>query len=146
MATPNNEIKIGDEMFHPCNLDIIKHKITCIKQYDGFNHYELKATNPVGACGRIRVIVDEHKGKFRFVELIGEDELEYASGLRDFVEGDYYRTLTEARLVFYEQQRILSLSNVSKKENLLEEAKARHAQIERIIKEAKESTRSEQTK
>lgn len=51
-------IKIGDEMFHPCSIDIIKHKVVSIRQFEGFNHYVLEATNNVGDCGRVQVIID----------------------------------------------------------------------------------------
>ena len=84
------EIKINDYFWHPCSLDIIEHKVVSIRQYDGFNHYVLKSTRNVGACGRIEVIISENKGKFRFIELVDEENIEYASGLQDFIEGNYY--------------------------------------------------------
>lgn len=56
-------IKIGDSLWHPRNLDIIQHKVTSIRQYEGFNHYVCKAVHNVGACGRIEIILDEHNYK-----------------------------------------------------------------------------------
>jgi len=131
------ELKIGDFMWHPCSVDIIQHKITSIRQYEGYNHYVLKAVNNVGACGKIEVIVDEHKGKFRFVELLDEENIEYSSGLKDFVEGNYYKTENEAKLELYEQQYIIAWSNMEKKESWYNEAKARYAQVGLLVKELK---------
>lgn len=96
-----SNIKVGDFVWHPMSIDIIKHKVTSIRQFEGFNHYVLKAEQAVGACGRLEVIVDEHKGKLRFVELLYEDEMPYAKGLQDFVEGDYYTDLNKAKLAYY---------------------------------------------
>lgn len=127
-------IKINDSLFHPCSLDIIEHKVTSIRQFEGFNHYVLKAVRNVGACGRLEVIVDEHKGNLRFIELVDEEVIEHASGLQDFIEGNYYRTLPEARLVFYEQQKTLAWSNMNNKERLFKEAKDRYEQVKLLVK------------
>lgn len=127
------ELKIGDSLYHPCNIDIIHHKVISIRQYDGFNHYVLKAVNNVGACGKIEVIVDEHNNKFRFIELIDEENIEYASGLQDFIEGDYYINLLEAKLKFYENQRVLAWSNMKEKERLFKEAEQRFEQVKLLI-------------
>lgn len=132
-----NELKIGDFLWHPCNLDIIKHKITSIRQFEGYNHYVLKAEKNVGACGRIEVIVDEHKGKFRFVELLNEEQLEYSSGLWDFVEGNYYKTENGAKLEFYQQQYWLAWSNMENKERWYKEAKLRYEQVKLLVDELK---------
>lgn len=132
-------IKIGDEFFHPCSIDIMQHKVVSIRQFNGFNHYVLKATHNIGACGKLEVIIDEHKGKFRFVELIDEENIEHARGLQDFIEGDYYRTLDEARIVFYDKQRTLYQLSVYDKERILAEAKRNLERVEAIIKQAKAS-------
>ncbi len=136
-------IEIGTKMWHPCNMDITEHKVISIRQFEGFNHYVLKAVHNVGACGKLEVIVDEHKGKFRFVELLNEENIEYASGLQDFVEGNYYVIKEKAELEFYEQQRILSTSSVWKFENLLKEAKAREKQVELLVKALKEKIKEQ---
>lgn len=132
-----NELKIGDFMWHPCNLDIIKHKIISIRQFEGFNHYVLKAENNVGACGRIEVIVDEHKGKFRFVELLNEENIEYSSGLWDFVEGNYYSTENAAKLEFYQQQYYLTYSSMEKYLSLYNESKRNHDRVKLLVDELK---------
>ena len=134
----NTELKIGDEVFHPCSIDIIKHKVVSIRQFDGFNQYVLKAAHNVGACGRIEVLIDEHKGKLRFVELMNEDEIQYASGLQDFVEGNYFKSENEARLEFYSRQETLAWSNMEQKERLFKEAKARYEQVKSLVKSIKE--------
>jgi len=132
-----NDLKIGDFMWHPCNLDIIKHKIISIRQFEGFNHYVLKAEKNVGACGRIEVIVDEHKGKFRFVELVDEENVPYSSGLQDFIEGNYYHIEAQARLEFAEQQLTLSYTNLMERERLYNESKRNYEKVELLVKELK---------
>lgn len=137
-------MNIGDKMWHPCNMDIIEHKIVGINQYEdnrgkSFKHYILKAVHNVGACGKVEVIVDEHKGKFRFVELVDEENIEYASGLQDFVEGNYYTNKKEAEIEFYTQQKWLVHNRVDRLDSQLKEAKLRLEQVEAIIKVAKES-------
>jgi DNA-binding transcriptional regulator YhcF (GntR family) len=132
-----SELKIGDSFYHPCSMDIIEHKVTSIRQYEQRTEYVLKSVRQVGACGRIEVIISESNGKFRFVELIDEELIEYSRGLGDFVEGFYYPTLEEARLEFYKIQINSALSNVSQKERLLKEAKDHLAKIEAIIEQAK---------
>jgi len=131
------ELKIGDFMWHPCSVDIIQHKITSIRQYEGYNHYVLKAVNNVGACGKIEVIVDEHKGKFRFVELLDEDTTEYSSGLQDFVEGNYYTNENEAKLEFYQKQFWLVSENMDNRKRLYEESKRSCEKLELFLKELK---------
>lgn len=126
-------IKIGDTIWHPCSIDIIEHKIVSIRQFEGFNHYIAKAIHNVGACGRVEVILDEHKGKLRFVELLHEEEIEYSSGLQDFIEGNYYTNKEEARLEFYNQQQTIAWSNMEQKEKWYKEAKARYEQVKLIV-------------
>ena len=84
----NEPIKIGDPLWHPCSMDIIEHKVVSIRQFEGFNHYVTKSVHKVGASGILEVILDEHKGKLRFVELLDEESIEYVSGLKDFIEGN----------------------------------------------------------
>lgn len=135
--TTTEEIKIGDEMFHPCSIDIIKHKVIAIHHYEKFVHYTLKAVANVGACGRLEVIVDAHRGSYRFVELVNEENIPHASGLQDFIEGDYYRTFEEARLKFYERQQTLAWNNMDGKERLFKEAKARYEQVKLLVETIK---------
>lgn len=129
-----SKIQIGDEIFHPCSVDIIKHKVISIRQFEDFTHYVLKAVSNVGACGRIEVIVDEHKGKLRFVELVGEENVPHASGLQDFVEGNYYTTIEKAKVEFYDNQRIIAWSSMEKAERAYKKAKEHYNQIELLIK------------
>ena len=128
-----SDIKINDSMWHPCNMDIIEHKVISIRQFDGFNHYVLKAVRNVGACGRLEVIVSENNGKLRFVELVNEDTTEYASGLQDFIEGNYYTTKEQAELEFYEQQRILTWSSMESKKRLYEQALVNYNRVELLV-------------
>lgn len=130
------ELKIGDPFYHPCSMDIIDYKIMSVRLYEQRTEYVLKSVYNVGACGRIEVIVSESNGKFRFVELVDEDLIEYSRGLGDFVEGFYYPTRDEAKLEFYKAQIATALSDVSQKERGLKDAKDRLAKIEAIIKQA----------
>jgi predicted nucleotide-binding protein (sugar kinase/HSP70/actin superfamily) len=131
-------IKVNDPIWHPCNMDIIEHKVISIRQFDGFNHYVLKAKHDVGACGKLEVIIDEHKGNLRFVELLDEENIEYSSGLQDFVEGNYYTDLNKAKLSFYTQQETLAWSNMEQKKRWYEDAVKRHNQVKLLVKELKE--------
>lgn len=135
----NTKIEVGTTLWHPCSVDIIEHKVTCVKQYKGFTHYEAKAVRNVGACGRIEVILDEHKGKIRFVELVDEDEIEYSSGLQDFVEGIYYTDKRQAELEFYNNQVRITYSNVEQKKSWLQEAQKNHERVKLIVEKIKES-------
>lgn len=135
-------INIGDTLWHPCNMDIIEHKVISIRQFEGFNHYVLKSVHNVGACGKIEVIIDEHKGRLRFVELLYEEDIPYSSGLQDFVEGNYYTDKREAELEFYRQQEILTWSNMEQKKKWYEESLKRHEQVKLIVKKITESLKS----
>lgn len=126
-------MNIGDKLWHPCNMDIIEHKIISIRQYGGFNHYVSKAVHNVGACGKVEVILDEHKGKLRFVELINEESIEYSSGLKDFVEGNYYNNIEEAKLEFYNQQKTIAWSNMEQKKRWYEDSLKRYEQVKILI-------------
>lgn len=137
-------LKIGDSLWHPCSMDIIEHKITSIRQYEGFNHYVTKAVHNVGACGKVEVILDGRKDNLWFVELLHEDELEYGKGLHDFVEGVYYSDKRKAELDFYRQQEILTNSNMEQKKRWYEDAVKRHEQVKLIVKTIKESLKSEE--
>ena len=137
-------LKIGDSLWHPCNLDIIEHKITSIRQFEGFNHYVTKSVHTVGACGKIEVILDEHKDKLRFVELLHEEDIEYASGLGDFVEGNYYSDKRKAELEFYNQQETLTWSNMEQKKRWYEDAVKRYEQVKLLVKTIKESLNAEE--
>lgn len=133
-----SNIKVKDKIYHPCSIDIIPHEVTSVREFDGFKHYVLKSKGNVGACGIIEVVVDEHNGKLRFVELVDEDEIEHASGLQDFVEGNYYTSLEEAKLEFYNLQRNLALSNMYEKERLYNESVKRYNQVDKLVSELRE--------
>ena len=136
-------IKINDSIWHPCSVDIIEHKVQSIRQFEGFNHYVLKAIHNVGACGKVQVIIDEHKGKLRFVELLNEEDLEYASGLQDFVEGNYYINREEAEIEFYDKQRTYASLSVNRYQELLKQAQARKNQVELLVKALKEKIKND---
>lgn len=127
-------LKIGSSLWHPCNIDIIEHKIISIRQYEGFRHYVTKAVHNVGACGRVEVILDDHKDKLRFVELLNEENIEYSSGLQDFVEGNYYSDKRKAELEFYKQQETLTWSNMEQKKRWYDDAVKRHEQVKLLVK------------
>lgn len=133
------EIKIGDSLWHPCNMDIIEHKVTSIRQYEGFTHYVTKAVHNVGACGRVEVVLDGRKNNLWFVELLHEDELEYSNGLNDFVEGIYYSDKRRAELDFYRKQQTLAWSNMDNKKRWYEDSVARYEQVKLIVKKILES-------
>ena len=137
------KIEINDSLWHPCNVDIIEHKVISIRQFEGFNHYVTKAVHNVGACGKVEVILDEHKDKLRFVELLNEEHIEYSSGLGDFVEGNYYLDKREAELEFYRQQETLTWSNMEQKKRWYEDAVKRYEQVKLIVKTIKESLHEE---
>src|SRR5690554_5597381 len=132
------DIEINDFVWHPCNIDIIKHKVISVRQFENFKHYVVKAVHDVGACGRIEVILDEHKGKLRFVELVNEENIEHSSGLQDFVEGNYYSNKKEAELEFYKQQETLARSNMKEKKRWYEDAVERYEQVKSIINTLKQ--------
>jgi len=138
-------IKIGDSLWHPCNIDIIEHKVVSIRQYEGFKHYTTKAIHDVGACGKVEVILDEHKNNLRFVELINEENIEYSSGLQDFVEGNYYSDKRKAELEFYKQQEVLTHSNMEQKKRWYEDATKRYEQVKLLVKTIKESLNETKT-
>lgn len=144
-------MKVNDTMWHPCNMDIIEHKIISIHKFETetakgvkhFTQYNLRAVHNVGACGRVEVIISENNGAFRFIELVDEDDIEYSSGLRDFIEGNYYATENEARLEFYKQQEILAWSRMTKNEQIFKESKIRYDQVKLLIKTIREDIKDE---
>lgn len=133
------KLEIGQSLWHPCSLDIIEHKIISIRQFEGFNHYVTRSVHSVGACSRIEVVLDEHKGILRFVELLDEDDLPYAKELQDFVEGNYYANKKEAQLEFYNKQLILFRSSMGNKEKLYKEAVKSYERVNLLVKTIRES-------
>lgn len=131
------KLKIGDRLWHPCSMDIIEHKVTSIRQFEDHNQYCLKATDNVGACGRVEVLIAEKKGEFRFIGLLCD--YEHESGLQDFVEGNYYVTKDEAKLEFYNQQELLVLNRVQKCQRELNSAKSRLEKVKLMLKQARDS-------
>jgi len=133
------ELKIGDKLWHPCNMDIIEHKVTSVRQFEDHNQYCLRAVYNVGACGRVEVLVGEKKGQFRFIGLMYD--YEYESGLQDFVEGNYYTTKDEAKIEFYRQQELLVMSSIDKHQRLLDSSKSNLERVRLILKQARDSVK-----
>lgn len=93
-------MKIGDKLYHPCSVDIIEHKIISIREYEDHKQYCLKSIHNVGACGKVEVLViEDGNDRFKFITLL--NDYEHQSGLQDFVEGNYYLTLNEAKAEYY---------------------------------------------
>jgi predicted nucleotidyltransferase len=133
-------LEIGQSLWHPCNMDIIEHRITGIRQYEDCVQYETKAVRNIGASGKLSLLLSHKDSRITFIGYVhGEESVEYESGLQDFVEGKYYTNYDEARLEFHEQQRILAWSNMNNKKRLYDEAKARHDQVDLLVKELKTS-------
>lgn len=130
-------MKINDLVYHPCSIDILEFKVIGIQYWSEvtqsyIKQYVLKATSNVGACGKVEVLVMKYLDKYIFIGLIDED-LPYASGLQDFVEGNYYSDKDKARLEYYRQQELLAYNNMDNKARIYQEAKARYEQIKSII-------------
>lgn len=130
-------MKINDLVYHPCSIDILEFKVIGIQYWSNATQsytkqYVLKATSNVGACGKVEVLVTKYLDKYIFIGLIDED-LPYASGLQDFVEGNYYSDKDKARLEYYRQQELLAYNNMDNKARIYQEAKARYEQIKSII-------------
>jgi len=134
-------MKIRDNIYHPCSLDILEFQVTSIQTFENEDStltvYTAKATAGVGACGRVEVLltIDVH-GLIRFYDL--QKDYEYSKGLQDFVEGVYYTTKPEARLEYYNIQKTLAWSNMENKRRLYEEAKVSYDRCTQIIKEVTE--------
>ena len=131
-------VTIGSLFYHPCSIDIMEYKVISICQFEGFNHFILKATHNIGACGKIEIIIDNHNDKFNFVDFLDESKVEYSSGLKDMVEGKYYKTKEEAEIEFYKIQRTIALSNLNNKKRLYQEAEKRYNQINLIIEQIRD--------
>lgn len=130
-------LKIGDNLYHPCSMDIMEHKVTSIHIHETFTEYVIKATHPIGACGYVESLIRENKkGVFIFIELVVDTK--WSSGLEDFVEGFYYQDKNEAKIEYYNIQLNLALSNKNRYEHLLEEATNRYNQVSNLIKVCKE--------
>jgi hypothetical protein len=41
------KLNINDFLYHPCSIDIMKHKVMGIKTYEDFIHYHLKAVHNI---------------------------------------------------------------------------------------------------
>ena len=131
-------LKIGDNLYHPCSMDIMEHKVTSIHIHETFTEYMIKATHPIGACGYVESLIRENKkGVFIFIELVVDTEL--SLGLGDFVEGFYYLNKNEAKVEYYNMQLNLALSSKNKYTQLLEEATERYNQVSNLIKVCKEA-------
>ena len=132
------KLKIGQLVWHPCSMDIIEHKVISVRTFKDFNHYVLKATHNVGACGIIEVIISQNKGNLTFVELVNEENIPYASGLQDFVEGKYYTSRDEAELAFYNVQLGLYQSSINNIKRQLTETERHYQRVKAIIDIAKQ--------
>lgn len=132
------KLKIDQLVWHPCSMDIIEHKVISIRTFKSFNHYVLKATHNVGACGRVEVIISQNKDNLTFVELIDAENIQHASGLQDFIEGKYYVSKDEAELVFYNQQLSLWRGSIDKHKTALVEAEKHYQRVKIIVDTAKQ--------
>lgn len=124
-------LKVGDSVWHPCSLDVIEHEVITITE----SGYICKATQNVGACGRVVVTIVPNNGKFSFSELLTDSQ--YASGLEDLVEGDYFTSKVEAFLAFYEQQRYLIDAVVERAKYNYENALWRRDSLDEKLRELK---------
>ena len=132
----HKDLTVGTELYHPCSIDIIKHKIIAVTTYEDRVVYHSKAVHGVGACGEVEVeLVLDQYGALRFIAQ--SDTCEYGSGLHDFVEGRYYTDINDARVVFYDAKETLARARVKEAERKLEDAKALHDTIARVVAEAR---------
>ena len=136
---------LGTLLYKPCSIDIIEYKITAVVSYVNKTLYQAKATNNVGACGRIEILLYQEKfGNFRFMDCV--KDYEHEKGLQDMVEGLYYVDKQQARLAYYcihETNARIALDN---KRRLYDQAKENLDVITKILKEIKESITEIQTK
>ena len=72
-------------------------------------------------------------------KIVDEENIEYASGLQDFIEGNYYFNRKEAELEFYNQQQTLCWSNMEQKKRWYEDSLKRYEQVKLLVKNIKES-------
>lgn len=137
------KLKIGDTLWHPCNYDVIEHKIKGVREYEHFVQYETQAVRNVGASGYIKLLLSHRENKILFVGYVdGEDSIDYESGLQDFVEGYYYTNKSKAELVYYEKQRILSWSSMEKSKKLYEQSKVHYDKVEKLVNDIKEKIKN----
>jgi hypothetical protein len=108
----------------------MKHKVIGIKTYEDFIHYHLKAVHNIGASGKLEVIIHQNENRFWFIKLVDEENIEYASGLQDFIEGEYFLDERKAKLEFYRNQKVLAFSNMDQKKRWYEDAKARNKKVD----------------
>lgn len=131
-----NRLEINQKVYHPCSLDIMKHKIASVTEYEDRVLYKAKSMHPIGACEVVEVLLSvDRKGAIRFIGLA--DDYEYDSGLQDFVEGKYYTSVFEARTEFYNVQKTLAGANVEKKKQSLLEAEKSYTRVCKILDEIK---------
>jgi hypothetical protein len=128
------KIEIGTLLYHPCSVDIIEHKVIGIHQYETFTHYVCKATNNVGACGRLEIVLSQNKNRLTLVELVDEENIPHASGLQDFIEGNYYTTKQEALLEFYRLHNTSYYSNMIRAKDTYERAVKAYERNQNLIK------------
>lgn len=132
----HTKLEINQKVYHPCSLDIIEHKVISVTEYEDRVVYKTRSMNPVGACGKVEVLLSiDRKGVLRFTGLA--DDYEYDSGLQDFVEGIYYTSIFDARTVFYGIQKTLVEANVNEKKRLLAEAERSYSRVCKILDEIK---------
>jgi hypothetical protein len=131
-------LELNTKLYHPCSIDIIEHKVVGVSTFLDSNDktitiYRLKALQNVGACGRLEVEIIQQKDKFIFYSLINEDNIPHASGLQDFIEGNYYTDKEKARLEFYNMHIKYARQRVESLTKTLEQAKNEQKRIENII-------------
>lgn len=140
-------IEVGDTIWHPCNSDIIEHKVVRIIDFNSRSkhgvekttHYVLQSERSVGKFNsiKVRVSITEVLGKLQFLELLDTEETSYTSGLWDFVEGNYYSDQEKAKLEFYQQQELLFLTELNRKKQLYDQAKANYRKVKLLIEQIK---------
>lgn len=126
-------LQIYDIVWRPCSVDIIGYKITAIINYGGFVHYRAKSIDKVGACGIIEVVLFCKDNHIRFVELIDEENIPYASGLQDFVEGEYYKSKEEAKKVYYQRALLSQSTYMEECKRRYEDSVKRYKEIQTLL-------------
>lgn len=130
-------MQLGDLVYHPCSMDILKFKVIGILTYEDRVMYHIKAVENVGACGNIEVLIVADKHNILHYAGLYE-EYEYEQGLDDFVKGVYYTNKTKAKIAYYEQQRILVWSKMEEHKRRYEDSKKQYEKVLNIIKVAKD--------
>jgi len=132
------KLSIGTLLWHPCNMDIIPHKIIGIRTYEDRVVYESQAISSVGACGKVKVLLTpDRNGMLRYIDFDESWRHEYESGLKDFVEGNYYTNQLEASLAYKEQQRILCQASMENRRREYEASKEQYDRVCKIIESIK---------